>query len=199
MAAEASLTGHVGMSASRYTVALRAASRSSTDPQRRCIPVRHIRITISHDRGRTGAPISGIEKCEGTASMHRMGQLLACAGIAAAVLALAGCANLPVRDFAYATPAGYNYAPDYGYIHGDYAPDSVYVGTERPRRHRWVCSSMSYRRQDPRRLALRKQLSPPPELAGSWRTGVRPGRHCRDGHVQQRAFRDSCAPGRRAA
>ena len=35
-------------------------------------------------------------------------------------------------------------------------------GRERPRRHRWVCSSMSYRRQDPRRLALRKQLSPPP-------------------------------------
>ncbi len=61
--------------------------------------------------------------------MHKMRQLLACAGIAAAVLALAGCANLPVQDSAYAAPAGYNYSPDYGYIHGDYAPDGVYVGT----------------------------------------------------------------------
>jgi hypothetical protein len=60
--------------------------------------------------------------------MHRMGQLLACAGIAAAVLALAGCANLPVQDSAYAAPAGYNYSPDYRYIHGDYAPYGVYVG-----------------------------------------------------------------------
>jgi hypothetical protein len=60
--------------------------------------------------------------------MHRMGQLLACAGIAVAVLALAGCANLPVQDSAYAAPAGYNHSSDYGYIHGDYAPDGVYVG-----------------------------------------------------------------------
>lgn len=89
MTAEASLTSHVGMSASRYTVALRAASPSSTDPQRRCVPVRHVGITISHDRGKTGAPISRTKKCEGTASTHRMGQLLACPGIAAAVLALA--------------------------------------------------------------------------------------------------------------
>jgi hypothetical protein len=37
------------------------------------------------------------------------------------------------------------------------------------------------------------------ELAGSWCTGVRTGRHCRDGHVQPRQFRDSCAPRRRAA
>ena len=61
--------------------------------------------------------------------MHRVGRVLAGAGIAAAVLALAGCANLPVQDSAYATPTGYNYAPDYGYIHGDYATDSVYEGT----------------------------------------------------------------------
>ena len=61
--------------------------------------------------------------------MHRIGLLLACAGIAAAVLALAGCANLPVQDSAYVAPAGYNYSPDYGYTHGDYAPDGVYVGT----------------------------------------------------------------------
>ena len=51
--------------------------------------------------------------------MRRMGHLLACAGLAAAVLALAGCANLPVQDSAYATPA----------VHGDYAPDGVDVGT----------------------------------------------------------------------
>jgi hypothetical protein len=85
-------------------------------------------MTVWHDKGRTGAPISGIDKREGTVSMHRMGPLLAFAGIAAAVLALAGCANLPVRDSAYATPAGYNYSPDYGYVHGDYTPDGVYVG-----------------------------------------------------------------------
>jgi hypothetical protein len=62
--------------------------------------------------------------------MPGMGRLLTYAGIAAAVLALAGCANLPVQGSAYAAPAGYNnYSPDYGYIHGDYAPDGVYVGT----------------------------------------------------------------------
>ena len=68
---------------------------------------------------------------EGTVSMHRMGQLLACGAIAAAVPALAGCANLPVQDSAYASPAGYNYSPNYGDIHGDYAPDGVYVGSGR--------------------------------------------------------------------
>jgi hypothetical protein len=60
-----------------------------------------------------------------------MSQLLACAGIAAAVLALAGCATLPAQDYAYTAPAGYNYSQTYGYIHGDYAPDGVYVGTGR--------------------------------------------------------------------
>jgi hypothetical protein len=60
--------------------------------------------------------------------MHGINTL--CVGLVAVALALAGCANLPVQDYAYTAPAGYNYSPDYGYIHGDYAPDGLYVGKE---------------------------------------------------------------------
>jgi hypothetical protein len=58
-----------------------------------------------------------------------MSQPLACAGIAAAVLTLAGCANPPVQYYAHAAPVGYTYSETFGYIHGPYAPDGVYVGT----------------------------------------------------------------------
>jgi hypothetical protein len=60
--------------------------------------------------------------------MHANSRLLTGAGVVVAALALAGCADLPVQDSAHAAPAGYNYSPDYGYLHGDYAPDGVYVG-----------------------------------------------------------------------
>jgi hypothetical protein len=46
---------------------------------------------------------------------------LARVGVAVAALALAGCANLPVEDYAAAAPAGY-YSPNDGY----YVPDDYY-------------------------------------------------------------------------
>lgn len=61
--------------------------------------------------------------------MHDKRSLLAGAVGVVMALALAGCAKLPVQDYAYAAPAGYNYSQTYGYIHGDYAPDGVYVRT----------------------------------------------------------------------
>ncbi len=61
--------------------------------------------------------------------MHTNNRLLAVAGVVVAALTLAGCASPPVQDYAYAAPAGYHYSPNYGYFHGDYAPDGVYVGT----------------------------------------------------------------------
>ena len=61
--------------------------------------------------------------------MQASSRLLAGAGVVVAALALAGCASPPVQDYAYAAPAGYHYSPEYGYFHGGYTPDGVYVGT----------------------------------------------------------------------
>ncbi|MBV8455484.1 MAG: hypothetical protein JO122_02580 [Acetobacteraceae bacterium] len=60
--------------------------------------------------------------------MHGIRDAVTCAGIAAPVLSLAGCANPPVQYYAYATPPGYDYSDTYGYFQGHYQPDGVYVG-----------------------------------------------------------------------
>lgn len=53
--------------------------------------------------------------------MHEINTFVRYAGVGAVALALAGCANLPVQNYADAAPAGY-YSPDYGY----YVPDDYY-------------------------------------------------------------------------
>ncbi len=53
--------------------------------------------------------------------MHQINTFVRYAGVVAVALALAGCANLPVQNYADAAPAGY-YSPDYGY----YVPDDYY-------------------------------------------------------------------------